>query len=159
MTDTLKDLIAAHFDPDADVTAQAVFKAAKVPKKWRDLFYLVVHDECRRSARLLVRSHERGLYFDTPDPTTQDTATIPHTPGLVCHIDDVSVFLADSMFCGLKYGHVNKGSATAPQWDARADYLDCQIAGTMRTRDECVTVAEFLRDAGVACLADVQVAA
>ena len=152
---TLAELIADHFDPDPDVTTAAVFAAAGVPQKWRDMFYQVVRDECRRSARTVVRRHERGVddadQFDTPGATQETTPSVG-TP-LVCHIDGVTVFLADRMFCGLDHGYIDKGDATAAQWEARAGFLGAQAAGITKTMDECITVAKHLRDTGADSLA------
>jgi len=152
---TLAELIADHLDPDPDVTAAAVFAAAGVPQKWRKMFYQVVRDECRRSARNVVRSRERGVddddQFDTPDTMVATPAI--DAPCRVCHIDGVTVFLADRMFCGMDHGYVDKGDATAAQWEARAVFLGAQVAGITKTMDECITVAKHLRDTGADNLA------
>mgnify|MGYP000045609643 CR=1 FL=1 len=152
---TLAELIADHFDPDPDVTTAAVFAAASVPQKWREMFYQVVRDECRRSARTVVRRHERGVddadQFDTPDANRDPTPN--RETRRVCHIGGVTVFLADHIFCGMKHGNVLKGDATADQWEARAAFLGAQVAGISKTMDECITVAKHLRDTGADSLA------
>ena len=146
---TLHELIDTHFDPDPDVTTSAVFAAAGVPEKWRALFYGVVRDECRRSARNVVRHFERAKI---DQPGAIDFADPTRLPPPVGYIAGVAVHLSHTMFCGLKHGDVVKGSATVEQWEARAEYLSAQIAGTTRTMNECMAVADALRSAKVECV-------
>lgn len=150
---TLNEYIDQHFDPDPDVTASAAFDAMGLPDKWRTMFYGVVRDECRRQARTIVRNHERGSSdeLDT-QPTTMSSETMTRASA-ACRVNERTIWLNDRMYCGLHFGYAVKGDATAEQWEARAVYLASQMDGIARTRDECVEVAKFLRDAGVDCLA------
>jgi hypothetical protein len=161
--ETLNELITAHFNPDPDITARAVFDAAGVPQKWRELFYRVVRDECRRSARTIVRLHERGIDADADEfsPLATTTTTTPNerpSPGVTIRNGETTavVYLADRMYCGPDHQWVLKGAATAQQWESRAAYLDAQARGIAETRNDCIAVAKYLRDAGADCLNDLE---
>ena len=150
----LSELIRDHYDADPDVTARAVMDVAGVPLKWRQLFYGVVRDECRRMSRSVVRNHERFVDsevspwepIDGPSPISVSAPTV--------QINQQAVYLADRMCIGADGTYVLKGDATANEWLMRADFLATLRDGMSRTIDDCVEVAKFLADAGADSLND-----
>lgn len=144
MQPTLRDTIDACQTGDPDVTVAAVFDRLACPAKWRELFYGVVRDECRRLARYAVLDN------------------IAAATGGQWHPDDHSStasgrgsFLAERMYCGPEHGHVVIGEATVEQ-------IQCRIAAQLRLRSGIDADIERLRlwvaeivAAGATCLNDV----
>ena len=157
MEETLTALISRHFDPDPDVTTIAVFEAARVPEKWRTLFYTVVRDECRRQSRQIVRLHERGLTDEERSltATTSEPTSMGATSPWV-NVNARTVYLADRMCINSDGVYVLKGAATADQWMQRAAYLSTFRDGLNVTIDDCVAVAKYLIDVDLECLNDLQ---
>ena len=147
---SLSELIASNWDPDPDVAAAAVIAAARVPKKWADLFYAVLRDECRRSARNVVRAHEHQI----AEPGTRLCAKPIRDPSLVRFVAGYMVYRGDRMYTGERY--VLKGVATVDEWRQRSLYLGRFRDGIDRTINECEHIIATLSSAGVACIDDLE---
>lgn len=139
----LHDLIAEHMDGDPDSTAAAVFSAANVPAKWRNLFYAVVRDECRRMARSYTVSTIIG-------------AASNHGAGDTQAVDDAgrSDFLAASIYCGPERGYVPLGEMTVADHEARIAMQVRLRGGIDADIERHRTWVDQLVAAGATCLND-----
>lgn len=153
MSHDLHDLIAEHQTGDPDLTAAAVFDAVKLPGKWRDLFYAVVRDECRRTARHIVRGLESG--------TGQgDDGTLHATAGATSIYypkDQRDDFLSQRFYTGTEY--VTWGEATVDHHRERIAYLATLRNGIDATITRHADAVEQIESAGASCLNDIEAVA
>ncbi len=149
MSHDLHDLIAEYQSGDPDLTTAAVFDAVKLPGKWRDLFYAVVRDECRRTAR----HHVRGLEGGTGHNRIGD----PGSSAGVSSISPVAErtrFLASGFYTGSK--RVSWGEATVEEHRERIAFLATLRNGIDATIARHAAAVEQIESAGASCLNDIE---
>lgn len=137
----LSQLIDQHATGDPDATAAAVFDALRCPDKWRELFYGVVRDECRRRYRSTVREFEGQSMTDAPSGIASGSRT---------------AYLAERFYNGTKY--VEWGTATVEDHLNRITYLTMLRGGIDVTIARHEQAVAEITAAGVACLAEIEVA-
>ena len=135
----LNELIDEHQTNDPDETAAAVFDAVACPAKWRELFYKVVRDECRRQARNLVRHIEATGGHRRDDTHTGSAAGGSRT-----------AFLATKFYNGEKY--VTWGEATTVDHEGRIASLSRLAGGINTTIGRHRDAIERIVARGVTCL-------
>ena len=149
----LAGYIGDNLDPDPDVTAGAVMDAAGVPRKWRALFWPVVHEECRRRYRAVVHAHENDKTPPGQGECDAQSTTVGERLVIVTGDTERRIFLTDRM--ALDDGRfVVKGDATVADWESRIRLLTKGRDGLQVSIDYCVDVADFLRGQKVSTLND-----
>jgi hypothetical protein len=143
MTDAtnLTELIASVATGDPDETAEAVFAAVNCPSKWRDLFYGVVRDECRRRYRLAAIQIE----ISGTDQTRHDTQT--GTVGARIS------FLESRFYDGDKY--VTQGAALIPDHERRIAFQGVLRGGIDADIGRHRWAIDKIKAAGVSCLNEI----
>lgn len=138
----LAEVIDRQQTGEPDATAAAVFAALKCPDKWRDIFYGVVRDECRRRYRTAVHALE-----GQSSPDTHSSSALGAR----------AAYLAERFYNGTEY--VEWGAATVEDHLARIAYLTTLrdgIDNTIARHEEAIT---RIASAGATCLDDIDMAA
>lgn len=152
MSHDLHDLIAEYQSGDPDQTAAAVFDAVKLPSKWRDLFYAVVRDECRRTAR----HHVRGLEANPSHNGIVDQGSSAGVASIAPK-DQRDGFLSQRFYTGTEY--VTWGAATVEDHRERIAYLATLRNGIDATIARHADAVEQIESAGASCLNDIEAVA
>jgi hypothetical protein len=138
---SLTELIREHQTGNADETAAAVFTALGCPQEWRDIFYLVVRDECRRLYRYHVAAAERASASDGAMARTEPNDAPPLARG---------TFLTEHFYTGDRY--VLWGTATVDQITSRINFLRKQIYGMESSVELLKNALTHIVGNGVSCL-------
>ena len=144
----ISEIIDQHQTGDPDETAAAVMDALEVPAKWRDLFYGLLRDECRRTLRGHVRGLERG------NPGHREHGTHPRVAGVAATPAATrDAYLNARFYTGTKY--VTWGEATIEQHLERIAYLSKLQSGISDTIARHQHAVDVLVAAGADCLSHV----
>lgn len=141
---TLHELIRDHEQDSPEDTAAAVCAAVSLPAKWRDLFFDLLRDECRRNMRQDTRRAEAisaagGHGSHDPHGST--------APGPEIDRDD---YLSHRFYNGDRY--VLWGDATVDDHRGRIDFLSKLRNGIDETIERHQEAIDLLVATGARCL-------
>lgn len=139
----LRELIDAHRCVDPSDTTIAIFDAIRLPDRWRTLFFAVVRDECRRSAR----ADTVASFSDTTD----DHGISDDQQHLV--VGRVG-FLTENIYCGAEHGYIPLGEMTVEHHQARIMFQRSLSLGIERDIDRHQAWIDEIVEANVSCLND-----
>ncbi len=144
--DKLTDLIHANEADDPTDTANAVCAAVGLPTKWRDLFFDLLRDECRRRMRVDARSAEASSWGGAH--TRPDTH-----PGNGSPREDRTTYLSTRFATG-DGRFVLWGEATIDDHRMRMEMLTRLRNGLDATIARHQSAIDLLVESGARCLND-----
>ena len=139
----LNELIDEYRCTDPADTTRAIFDAVRLPDRYRQLFFAVVRDECRRTAR----AHTVASFSDTTDDHSgHDT----HKLSVVGRVG----FLTENIYCGAEHGYIPLGEMTVEHHQARIVFQASLANGIQRDIQRHQDWIDEIVEANVSCLND-----
>lgn len=140
----IHEVIRDNEQDTPEATAEAVCAAIGLPAKWRDLFFPLLRDECRRTIRVAARLAE-----SSPDDYGQ-APTAAHN-GSAGSSGDRTSYLSERFATG-DGRYVRWGEATVADHTMRVEMLAKLRGGIDATIGRHLEAIELLNTTGARCL-------